>query len=868
MVVETPKEKKLTTKVPVYIFMIFVGVYLSIGVFLLTQYHSSKNEYGFLEESGHSSEIDEIKIELFAVQQELGFDGLSYFHYQATSAGDLSAAQQALNQINIIQNHLAHVSDILDDDGKEILIRLNDGLHAYDKQISDLIRVLETDGDFSTFVENNPMDRSLIAEPLSALSEVIFHRYQQEKTRKVSFLQSAESYVYLAYFCVLFVVGSVFLFWRQRQNMDQLQVKSGLQLNNRLAEYKTLITNTSDAIIYIDQKGIVKYVNPAVTSMFGYKENEMLGHNVNMLLPMSERDDHDMYLKNARLHKKDVINFNRGALQGLHKNGSIFMIDLNVSRIEIEGVPHYAGILRDVSERERTQNELVTLYEEAPVAYATIQLSDGRITRLNKTFENLLGYKAQELINSSIMDYQSDLDGRIETAQIWADFFQGTEMHDQEVCLRKASGDLIWVSISATIVIDDEVGLREGRVTMLDITDRKEATEKLEDAIHQAQNANDAKTRFLSNMSHELRTPLNSILGHAQLLLNSKRHQLEERQQRQVSTILSSGNHLLSLIDEVLDMARVESGKDVLSEEVVNMRETLLAVWEQSLTLPAQLDKDVQFDIKLGDEDFFVYADMRRLRQVFLNLLSNAVKYNKEDGQVSLSCEFPEVDLCRVTVSDTGYGIAEDKLNDVFSPFKRLGAELTQVEGTGIGLYLTKMLVENMGGAIGLKSNEGEGSEFWVEFPLVAEEEKEESDPVFIGRSLENVDMENKVILYIEDNPQNISFMEAFVEELDNTALVAAMDGEAGLSMAKMLKPDAILLDISLPDIDGVTVMQKMRTIPEIRDIPLAIVTSNIDPDIQDMMMNLGCKAYIRKPVDLAMIVDFLEQSFDGDKKS
>ncbi|WP_218048959.1 PAS domain-containing hybrid sensor histidine kinase/response regulator [Curvivirga aplysinae] len=841
---------------------------MSIGVFLLSQYHSSKNEYGFLEDSGNYSEIERIKTELFAIHQGLGFDGLSYLHHKAIRTGDIDVALQVKDQINILQNQLAKISDLLDKDGKDILIRLSIGLHAYDKQISDFIAVLNLGDDYITFVQSNPVDRSLIAEPLAELGKVIFDKYQQEESKKVSFLQIAEVYVYLAYFSVLFVVGVAFLIWRQRQTMDRLQLRSQLQLNNRLAEYKTLITNASDAIIYIDQEGVVKYVNPAVTSMFGYEADELLGNNVNLLLPMSERKDHDAYLKNARLHKKDVINFNRGALQGLHKNGSTFMIDLNVSRIEIEGAPHYAGILRDVSERERTQNELITLYQEAPIAYATIQLSDGRITRLNKTFESLLGYKANDLLDSNIMDYQADVEGRIEAAQIWANFFKGIEMHDQEVCLRKASGELIWVSISAVIVIDDEVGLREGRVTMLDISDRKEAIEKLEDAIHQAQNANDAKTRFLSNMSHELRTPLNSILGHAQLLLNSKRHQLAERQQRQVSTILSSGNHLLSLIDEVLDMARVESDKDVLSEEVVNMREVLQAVWEQSLILPTQLDKDVRFDLELGNKDFFVYADMRRLKQVFLNLLSNAVKYNKDGGQVKLSCEFPEVDLCRVTVSDTGYGIAEDKLSDVFSPFKRLGAELTQVEGTGIGLYLTKMLVENMGGGIGLNSVEGEGSKFWVEFPLVAEEEKEDSEPVFSGRSLETVDMENKVILYIEDNLQNISFMEAFVEELDNTALVAAMDGEAGLSMAKMLKPDAILLDINLPDIDGITVMQKMRTLPEIRDIPVAVVTSNIDPDIQDVMMNLGCKAYIRKPVDLALIVDFLEQSFDGDKKS
>lgn len=427
----------------------------------------------------------------------------------------------------------------------------------------------------------------------------------------------------------------------------------------------------------------------------------------------------------------------------------------------------------------------------------------------------------------------------------------------------RLDGSVIDVEVSAAPYSDeDETGMQ---VIVRDISGRKAAsramtelhreleervatrTAELSRALAEAERSNNAKSDFLSRMSHELRTPLNAIIGFGQLLEHDIR---DEEQIDSVREILHAGRHLLELINEVLDLSRIESGKMTLSLEPVQLAPLL----SECLVLIRPLAQSHAIALMAHELECTVHlrADRVRLKQVLLNLLSNAIKYNREGGSVSVSC-INEDGAPLIRISDTGPGLPPEAVNRLFNPFERLGADEHAIEGTGIGLALSKRFVHLMGGTIGVVSTPGKGSTFWVRLPACDPAEgtsiAAEQNEAIESESGTPADM--RKVLCIEDNPANLRLIERVLARRRGIEVISATTPGLGLQLAKTRAPDLILLDINLPDIDGYDVMKCLRENPSTQYIPVVAVSANAMPGDLARAERAGFVEYVTKPISL-----------------
>ncbi|WP_288381872.1 ATP-binding protein [uncultured Massilia sp.] len=377
------------------------------------------------------------------------------------------------------------------------------------------------------------------------------------------------------------------------------------------------------------------------------------------------------------------------------------------------------------------------------------------------------------------------------------------------------------------------------------------ANAELANAIEEARSANQAKSAFLSSMSHELRTPLNAILGFAQILTSDSLPSTLEQKKEFANHILKSGRHLLTLINEILDLAKVESGTVTLSMEPVALADTLLETRTMVEPIAAGRGVRVLYPDVTGA---VVLADRTRLKQVLLNLLSNAVKYNREAGAVVLGCEQVGPSRIRLSVQDTGAGLDAEQVASLFQPFNRLGQEGGQQEGTGIGLVVTKRLVELMGGQIGVSSSPGVGSVFWIELattaPLAPHVQEEEAQETSEAAALPG-DGEPHLILYVEDNPANLRLVEEIIRFRTDLRLLSALDGHVGLSLARAHRPEIILLDLNLPGMSGLEVLRQLRADPATAGIPVFALSANAMPRDIERGRAAGFNRYLTKPIEI-----------------
>lgn len=451
--------------------------------------------------------------------------------------------------------------------------------------------------------------------------------------------------------------------------------------------------------------------------------------------------------------------------------------------------------------------------------------------------------------------------------------------YHEEYRVVRPDGTVRWVRDQAYPIKDiDGVTYRVAGIAE-DITEEKLAHELLEQRVYErteslhekekelitakeeAERANLAKSQFLSRMSHELRTPLNAILGFSQLLELDKT--LNHSQLDLINEIYHGGTHLLELINEVLDLAKIESGNYEMTLARVDIHSILM----ECVTLSSTLSK--QYDVTLSINDncivqASVYVDVMRLKQVIINLISNAYKYNRVGGTIEIACDKTAGGNIRLTVKDTGVGIAADQLQHIFEPFNRLGAEYSSIEGTGIGLTITRQLVEMMGGQIGIESTPGAGSTFWIDLPLwdPARDNQADADaePSATPVPHRTVPKEKYSLLYIEDNPANMLLVESIIQQVADYNLITATEAEEGIQLARLHRPDLILLDINLPGMNGYQVMEQLSAMQETRDIPVIAVTANaMSNDIQHGM-NSGFKDYITKPINVATFLNVIEQ--------
>jgi len=377
-----------------------------------------------------------------------------------------------------------------------------------------------------------------------------------------------------------------------------------------------------------------------------------------------------------------------------------------------------------------------------------------------------------------------------------------------------------------------------------------------------AEAANRSKSEFLSRMSHELRTPLNAVLGFSQLL---ELDELTTDQEQAVDQITKGGRHLLDLINEILDISQIETGTLTLSPEAVRVGDVIAETVD--LIRPLGTERGVHL---LGGDahacDVFIFADRQRLKQILLNLLGNGIKYNREGGTVSISCARPVPGRMRIQVTDTGPGIPNELFGLLFTPFERLGAEQTTVEGTGIGLALSRRLAEVMGGTLEVESTVGRGSTFWVEFPVVEgpvqriERLDELGGTAVVGARAE----ERPSVLHIEDNLSNIQLIERVLAQRPGVNLIPAMQGRLGLELARQHRPALILLDLNLADVSGEEVLHLLRDDPATAQIPVAIVSADAMPRQVQRLLAGGATAYLTKPFDVRELLDLVDKALEA----
>jgi signal transduction histidine kinase/CheY-like chemotaxis protein len=391
----------------------------------------------------------------------------------------------------------------------------------------------------------------------------------------------------------------------------------------------------------------------------------------------------------------------------------------------------------------------------------------------------------------------------------------------------------------------------------------EERTMLLRLAKDEAERANTAKSEFLSRMSHELRTPLNAILGFAQLLGDEQEPQLAPQQADNVNEIRHAGEHLLALVNEILDLARIESGHIELNFQAVALAPLAAECVARVRPLARRDQLDIALDI---DPDLWVRADQGRLAQVLLNLLSNAIKYNRERGWIRVGAR-PTADGVRIEVSDSGRGIAASQMSRLFKPFERLESSYDGIEGTGIGLALVKMLVEAMGGTIGVDSEHGVGSRFHVELrrsaaPAIVPPPEQAGRPAASAMAAAQ-DRQRRTVLYIEDNPSNLKLVRKMLASRPTLELIDAHDAESGVAIARREQPRLILMDINLPGMDGFAALQLLRADPATAAIPVVAVTANAMRRDVERGEGAGFAAYLTKPLDFGKFLATIDRCLE-----
>jgi PAS domain S-box-containing protein len=416
--------------------------------------------------------------------------------------------------------------------------------------------------------------------------------------------------------------------------------------------------------------------------------------------------------------------------------------------------------------------------------------------------------------------------------------------------VHRKDGSKIWICENARAVRDATGAILYYEGSVEDITHRKH--------VEEVERANKAKSEFLSRVSHELRTPLNAILGFGQLL---ERQNPTETQRSRIRHILNAGKHLLRLINEVLDISRIESGRMQLSIEPVCVADALTEALE--LMRPLASERSIELSTLASfDTSVFVLADRQRFKQALLNLLTNAVKYTPVSGTVSVSHSANGDQNVRILVHDTGPGIPNEKLQRLFTPFERLGAEQSNVEGTGLGLALSQRLMQAMGGSIGVESIGGKGSTFWLELPrtksplLKRSVHKKNGD----GRGAHST-FASRRILYIEDNLSNLTLIEQILEERPEIELLTAMQGKIGLDLARQHSPDLVLLDVHLPDLDGCEVISELKSSQATRDIPILVISADATASQINRLVTAGANTYLTKPLNVAEFFRVLDKT-------
>ena len=637
-------------------------------------------------------------------------------------------------------------------------------------------------------------------------------------------------------------------------SLDITERKRAEQATARLA---AIVDSSDDATIGTTLDGQITSWNPAAEQIHGYSAAEAVGNNVSMLLaPGQEAELRWLLASVARGEHVSRLETTRRRQDGR-------VIDVSLTALPIRDrqgqIVAAATIARDISERERALAELEEAQRIARVGSWSWDPNTGQMSWSSQMYAVFGRDPAKGPPSIGEFLAYAHPEDRERVADVYAQALAGGAAFEIE-CRIVADDGVVQHTVHALAYADPA---RAGGClgTVQDVTRQRRAErERLEllEASARAESANRAKSEFLARMSHELRTPLNAIIGFSQVL---QLERLEPRHNEDIGYILTAGNHLLALVDEVLDLARIESGQMTISPEPVALANTV----HDALALLAPMAHERHVTLAVNTDglahDGHVHADRNRFKQVLLNVLSNAIKYNRPGGgRVDVSFQISEGARVRTMIADTGIGIAPEQLDKLFEPFERLGAERTDVEGTGLGLALSNGLIEAMGGTIEVQSVVGVGTTFVIEL-AAAQRPAGERQPSPGDQALAELGgpgAKSQLILYIEDNLSNLTLVERILERRVSVELISAMQGTLGLELARQHRPDLIVLDLHLPDMPGTEVLTRLKANPITREIPVIVLTADASGRQAERVRQLGAIDYVTKPLDVPKFIEII----------
>jgi PAS domain S-box-containing protein len=659
-----------------------------------------------------------------------------------------------------------------------------------------------------------------------------------------------------------------------------------------------ILNSANFSIIATDEKGVIQLFNIGAERMLGYAAAEV----VNEITPAEISDPQEVIVRAKALSLELVTKITPGfealafkasrgiediyELTYIRKDGSRFpaIVSVTALRDAQSAIIGYLLIGTDNTARKQVEAEQKKLDQrlrdqqfytrsliESNIDALMTTDPSGIITDVNKQMEALTGCTRDELIGAPFKNYFTDPERAEAGIKL---VLREKKVTNYELTARARDGKTTVVSYNATTFYDRDRTLQGVFAAARDVTERKrfeqtlqETNGELEGAKAVAEKANLAKSDFLSSMSHELRSPLNAILGFAQVM-ESESPRPTPSQKESIDQILQAGWYLLELINEILDLAAIEAGRLSLSLEPVSLLEVMLEC--QAIIEPQAQKSGISMSYPPFDTPCFVNADRTRVKQVLINLLSNSIKYNREQGTVEVKCSEGAPGRVRVSVKDTGAGLPPDKLAQLFQSFNRLGQEGSAEQGTGIGLVVTKRLVELMGGEIGVESTVGVGSDFWVELisdaaPRLA---VDGAGPTTVSEPQVPGGARLRTLLYVEDNAANLKLVEQLIARRPDMRLLSAQDGSLGVALARAAQPELILMDINLPGISGIEALEILREDPATAHIPVIALSANAVPRDIAKGLEAGFFRYLTKPLRVDEFMNTLDVALASAEKA
>ncbi len=662
------------------------------------------------------------------------------------------------------------------------------------------------------------------------------------------------------------------------QNVELRMTQEQLEISRN--KYAELYDFAPVGYFTFDTEGIIHEVNLTGAQLFGIVRSQLTNRSFSTLI--ADADDRVIFSNHLKSVMQQKV-MQRCEVKLTGKNGTIIYGQLQSVLVDTNKPNHkyILSSLVDGTLGKHLETEIQIAREYAENIVDTVHKplvvldSDLKILTANPSFYDTFLVTPEETIGNFIYDLGNrqwdipKLRVLLEDILPKETVFNGYEVeHDFQGIGHKI------ILLNAREILRNDIGSHIILLAMEDITERKQIESErslldqelqdknveLERARFVAEKANLAKSDFLSSMSHELRTPLSAILGFAQMMESGK-PQPTATQKRSIEQILKAGWYLLELINEILDLAQIESGKLALSLEPVSLAEVLHEC--QAMIEPQAKKRFISLAFAHLEEPCIILADRTRVKQVLINLLSNAIKYNKSGGTVTVETTRNQNDSIRISIHDTGEGLAPEQLAQLFQPFNRLGKEASGEEGTGIGLVVSKRLVEWMGGVIGFESKVGKGSIFWIELNLTTASQsgsyETENTKTVTDKNIQDLQMQT--LLYVEDNPANLMLVEDIIERRPDIRLLSAGDGYSGIELAREFLPDVILMDINLPGISGIDALKILAADQTTSHIPVIALSANAMSRDIEKGLEAGFFRYLTKPIKINEFMSTLDEA-------